>query len=474
MPLRQIAIGSISMSSVTVLRMMVQIFILPFLARYLSPADYGTIAVAMPFVLFAMMFSDAGLSASLIRKENINHKEWSTCYWFITGLGLVMALIAILIGFGLSIFLDNWLLLPIFAALSLIIPLQSLSTVPGAFIQRNHRFKTLAAIEIACMVLSLIATIISAVNGMGAWSLVVQQLTHYMTKLILTLTFARFLPSITFKLALIYDHLTFGKNLLGANFVSFIRESIKNVIFSKMFGAPAMGTISMASMFANLPAKVVSGPLQLVLYPRFSALQHDKIAIQNAFIAFSRLLSIICFPLFGMLAIAHQPVFTIILSEKWAQSGEVFMIMAPAAALHAVSSLRGTIAMAYGRTDIILRQMIEITVISLIILAIFTHFGLIISLITLSISSSLYILRSTIMILPLIELPIIQYFKCQFTAFVITVISTLIYSYVNDQYTLNNLTLFALAFIFGIFSVLIAFAFQFKKIKSSLESINWN
>ena len=229
------------MSSVTILRMLVQILILPVLARFLSPTHYGVVALAMPFVLFAMALSDAGMSASLIRSKTHNDAEWSTGFWVVTGLGLLLALILTGVGFAGSFFLAEPLLFPVVAALSLTILLQSIATVPGTKLQQNNQFGTIAKIDILSMLISLISALTSAYCGWGVWALVTQQVAHFATKMIMTLLLSKFRPRMVFHIPLIHHHLIFGRDMLGVNFINFIRQSVNSVIIGKILGTAQIG-----------------------------------------------------------------------------------------------------------------------------------------------------------------------------------------------------------------------------------------
>jgi len=136
MSLRQVTIGSIAMSSVGILRMVAQMAVIPVLARYVSPHDYGIMAIAMPFVIFAMLFSDAGISASLIRSHDKQKSEWSTGFWFVVLMGAALSLVITLAGYVLSVFMEQDILFPVIAFLSLSILLRSFVTVPGAALQQ--------------------------------------------------------------------------------------------------------------------------------------------------------------------------------------------------------------------------------------------------------------------------------------------------------------------------------------------------
>jgi len=470
MSLRQITIGSIAMASVGILRMIAQMAVIPVLARYVSPHDYGIIAIAMPFVLFAMMFSDAGISASLIKTESKNKSEWSTSFWFVVMLGTALSLVITLAGYILSVFMAEDILFPVIAFLSLSILLQSFATVPGAALQQQNKYPTIAYIEIASTFLSLIATLASAIYGYGVWALAVQQVVHYAVKLILTTIISPFRPHLIIKIKEITDHLKFGRDLIGSNFLHFIRQSFTATLMGRVLGTAPVGIYSMASLFSDLPNRMISGPLQVVLYPRLAKLKDDTASIKSLFVFVSRVLSILVVPSIGMIAFAHEPVFTIVLSDKWQQAGHIFMLLAPAGILQSVTALRNTILMALGKTDLLLRQTVEMTIILLIPFVVFVWFGLEAATIALSMSGFVCIPRFLSQIFPLIGLNMKEYIKAISPPMVITLCAGVMYLAV-EQFDIVNWEKFAVAVLLGGIALVISILVQLKNIKSEISNL---
>ena len=165
MSLRRITLNTAAMSSVTLLRMLVQTLIIPVLARILSPSDYGIVAMAMPFIFFAMMFADAGMGVSLVRTSDTEHSIWSTSFWLTVLIGLGLTLAVVIVGFIAASFFAEPRLGPVVAALAIVIFLQAIATIPGAALQQKHRFHTIASIEIAAMIISTAAALVTALQG---------------------------------------------------------------------------------------------------------------------------------------------------------------------------------------------------------------------------------------------------------------------------------------------------------------------
>ena len=85
--------------------MLAQLLVIPVLSRLLSPEDYGLVAMAMPFVLFTMCFTDAGVGQSLIRTSREERDVWSTSFWLtvLLGLGLMTIIAATALAHGIPV-----------------------------------------------------------------------------------------------------------------------------------------------------------------------------------------------------------------------------------------------------------------------------------------------------------------------------------------------------------------------------------
>ena len=284
MSLRKIAFGTAAMSSVSVLRLLAQFFALPLLARRLSPADYGVVGLAMPFLAFAMMLADAGVGMSLIRCSPDRREVWSTCFWLLGVLGLALAIIMAASGPIVALMFDEPRLGPIVMVLGLVVLAQAILTVPMTTLQQEHRFHVIAAIETTAVAVSIGTAVVIALDGGGAWALVDQQLAFFSVRLVATLLFSSFRPLPIWDLPSVREHLTFGRDVLIVNIVSFFTRSMDNLVIGKALGVAAVGVFSMTFQFYRLPLMVVTGPLQYVIYAQLARFRGDLFAIRRLFL----------------------------------------------------------------------------------------------------------------------------------------------------------------------------------------------
>ncbi len=438
MSFRKIIMGTAAMSSVSALRLLSQFLVIPILSRLLSPTDYGLMAIAMPFVLFTMMFADAGVGRSLVRTPSVEKDVWSTCFWLSIILGFFLGLIMIAVAPVAAAIFHEPELQPIIMSLSVVIFAQAVSTIPGAALQQHHKFKAIAAIEMAGLVTGIVVAIGVALAGGGAWALVGQQIAFYIVRGIMAFWCAPFMPLRVFSLKLVKEHLVFGRDIIGVAIVQLISRSADNLIIGKILGSAVVGVYSMAFQFARLPVILVTGPLQYVLYAQLAQIKHNVMAVSQVFLLLTRILAIVIFPVMGMAAVAHQPIFKWLLSEKWTMSGEIFMIAAGACALQTLTGLGGTIMMVLGRTEIQFKVTAEFAALWVVSLLIAVWYGLDVSTMTYNIVVLAYTPRLLMLLLPIIQCSMGKYLHTILTPAVIALVCILTYMLLNRSLELSQ------------------------------------
>jgi O-antigen/teichoic acid export membrane protein len=421
--LKRFIVNTSAMSSVNVLRLFAQLLAVPILSRLLSPADYGLVGMAMPFMLFAMVIADSGIGMSLVRCPAGDWKAWSTCFWLSALLGVVAAGGMAGVALVAAHVLGEPRLGPIVIALAFGVVAQALVSIPGASLQQSERFRTIAATELAAVGTGIAAAVVIAMRDGGAWALVGQQLAFYAARLGLVFAFSRFRPRFLFDWNSAKEHVIFGRDVLGANLLGFFTRSTDNLVIGKVLGAVPVGLYAMAFQFVRLPMMVITGPLQYVLYPHLAKIKKNRAAMRETFLLLTRTLAVLIFPTVGMVAAAHGPVFDLLLSAKWHASGELlFLAVAPVGALQAVTALGGTFLMAAGRTDIQVRIIAESGVLWVVTLLVSVWFGISAVAIAYNLAVLAYLPRSLYLVLPVIGCSLGEYFG----AVAIPMIATLI------------------------------------------------
>lgn len=365
-----------ALSAARAMAMASQILVLPILARYLTPEEFGLVALAMSIAVFANMLSDGGMGRSLIRTPLEHHAEWSTVFWFLGALGLGLSLLILaLTPVMVWLFEEPDLFWPL-AALSSMPLIMALAAAFNAEMEQREVFAELALAQTVVTLTALGIAVAMAVTGFGVWALIVQQIMLIVLTGLWSLLRSRFRPSLTFSRTDLGPHFGFGRDTATTSIVNYLRDQSTRLVIGKFIGIAELGIFSMAMRFLRLPMYGLAGPAGRVIYVRLTQAQDDQEAFRAIMLAATRLLSFSILPGMAAIAVISDTLFVMLLSERWADVAPVFVLAAGGAVLNAVTSPAMQALTALGKTTLRLHLTLELTVFWLVLLAASVSFGL--------------------------------------------------------------------------------------------------
>ena len=100
------------------LRQSLQFAVTAVLAHLLSPSEFGTIALLALFIGVAGVFVDGGFSAALVQRQDVDHADESTVFWFNMGVGGAVAVVLCVAAPAIAAFYRVPILKPLTAVLA--------------------------------------------------------------------------------------------------------------------------------------------------------------------------------------------------------------------------------------------------------------------------------------------------------------------------------------------------------------------
>jgi len=353
-----------------------QVLVLPIIARFLSVEEFGLVALAMAVVIFAQLFSDAGLGRSLIRQPRVDVAEWNAVFWLLVGIGLALALVSLAIAPVWAWLFAAPELFGLVAVLAITPMLLAWTAVPNARLERDHRFVVLALIRAGAALAGVVVAIALAVAGAGVWALVAQQVVLTAVQCGGAYALSGFRPASPGLRAPLRNHITFARDSLGVSLLMTAQRQVPTMLIGHQMGPAPLGLFSMAQRLLNQPSQALAGPLAQVAYVRMAAVQNAPARVGGLYIGSIRLLALAVFPPMAVLAGAGGDLFALLLSEPWRDVGLLFALAAPGFALEAALATAGVMFQAMGRTGLRLRMVTERTVLRLLALALALPFGI--------------------------------------------------------------------------------------------------
>lgn len=257
-------------------RMIIQFLGVIILARLLSAVDYGLLAMALSIVVFAELFRDFGLSSAAIQSPTLSRAQRDNLLWLNAGIGAVLAVLVFVAASLIANVYSQPQVEGIVQALALTFVLNGLTTQYRANLVRDLRFKAIAATEVSSAALGLGVAIICAMEGLGYWALVVQQLVAALILLITMALAGRWLPRLYTRGVPMRHFVRFGANLLGSQIVGYAANNADTWIIGIRFGASTLGFYNRAFQLLMTPMNQLRAPSTTVALPVLRQLSDDQ------------------------------------------------------------------------------------------------------------------------------------------------------------------------------------------------------
>lgn len=321
-----------------------------FLARLLSPNDFGLIAMVNVFIGFVSQFKDLGLSMATVQKENIDNSQVSNLFWINVFLSICISICSIIISPLVVWFYNEPKVHMITIVISCTFIFGGFSAQHSALLKRQMRYDLLAYIQIISMFFGILIALFIAYSGAGYWALVGLSITQNATSMILHWSFLPWVPSLPKKGTGLRPLLSFGKNLTGFSLFNYLARNADNFIIGKWIGPSNLGIYSKAYNLLLLPLQQIAAPIGSVAIPSLSRLNKEPIKYRQAFLQFQSKLSIIIIPAMTFLLIAADSVVLLILGNQWKEAITVFRWLSISGILQGPLNSSGWLFTSQGRT----------------------------------------------------------------------------------------------------------------------------
>ena len=330
---------------------LVQVGSLLFLARLLTPEDYGLVVMVTALTAFAPMLVDLGTRDAVVQRARITEGEASTLFWLTIGVGFGSAVIISGCGTLIADFYGEPRLNAIVVVSSLAFVGLALSAQHGALLRRAVMFRELAIIDMTANILSSAGAIVIAYFGFGYWALVARPVAMYFLTAAGTWWYCRWLPRKPVITPGVKQMVRFGVNLSGFSLTDFVARNGDRVAVGRVLGARTLGYYQNAMFLYENLLNVLVSALHEVAVSGLSRLQNDPAGLRRAWAKALSTVTFFAMPVFGVLAITSEDLIIILLGEKWAQTGLLLSVLALRGIAQSAERTLGWLHVAAGRTD---------------------------------------------------------------------------------------------------------------------------
>jgi len=320
------------------------------LARILTPQDYGVVGIAMAVTGIAGIFMNLGFVSAIIQAKELDNKSLSTVFFLNLGIASLIYVIIFFSSVWVSVFYKIPELKFILRVTSLSFIINAIGIVPSALLTREMNFRKIALISLVASISGGLIGIAMAINHMGVWSIVAQQLLGTTISLIGLFIATKWLPIIYFRLKSIHHMLKFGIYMFFSGFLDGIYTRIDIFLIAKVFSPASLGLYTRAQGLDSTIRGLSSGSLLNVLFPTFAKIREDKEQLKIMYYQYFELISFLFCLLAGIFYLSATDLFYILFGPQWNISAEYFKILVLAGFAYPLSSLSLSIIEARGNS----------------------------------------------------------------------------------------------------------------------------
>lgn len=353
---RKVLMGTALISGSNILKLLLQFGVLPVLAHLLTPASYGLVALAFPFVLFVNIFADAGISNAVIRERNPSPDLESTVFWVSASVGGALSVFVALLAWPFAAIVHQPQITPILLILAPMMLLGGMVSVANARVLKDQRLEVFAASDVISAAGGAGVAIWAALHGWGAYSLVAQQMTLSIVRCVWMMSASGVRIRFVCRPILLQKFWNFGANVMGVGVLDFVSRNVDSLIIGAILGVAALGNYTMGYQIMRMPELVIAGPVCMSLYPALSRISDDIDAFRHDALAYIGFVATMILPIFAGLATVADLAIDAVLGEKWRPTVPALIWLAPAGVAFCTYALFGVMFFAKGKAHLQLRM----------------------------------------------------------------------------------------------------------------------
>ncbi|MDR0939956.1 MAG: lipopolysaccharide biosynthesis protein [Mediterranea sp.] len=325
-----------------------------FLARLLTPDDYGVIGMLVIFTQIAGTLQESGFTAALANKRNVTHADYNAVFWFSTGLSACLYLALFACAPLIAHFYGKPELTPLARYLFIGFFIASLGVAQNAYLFRNLMVKQKAIALMTGLVVSNTVGVIMALYGSAYWALATQTILYVAVISCCYWHFSPWRPTLSLDLKPLKGMLSFSSKLLLTNIFTQINNNILSVIFGKLYSSKDVGYYTQANKWNYMGYSLIAGMINSVAQPVLSSISDDGERQRRAFRKMLRFTAFAAFPsMLGLSFIAPEFI-TIALTDKWQTSAVILQLLCVAGAFIPLNNLFSNLLISKGKSNIYL------------------------------------------------------------------------------------------------------------------------
>lgn len=324
------------------------------LARILSPFQFGQIGIIMFFILISNVLTESGLGGALVRKLDVEQRDYSTVFIFNFTLSLFLYIILFFISGSIANYYGNPGLENLLQVSGIVILINSFQVIQNAKLVRAMKFKRKSIYYFNAVLTGSMVGLVLAYNGYGVWSLVFLQLTLAFLLTCQLWIFEGAFFSLNFSKSSFLKLFNFGVNTTLASILNTTFDNIYQLILARSFSINQVGLFYQGKKLQEVPNNMIKLSSLNVVYSSLSKHQSNKKIFLKNFQNIVGPLILVCGAIALIFLIFSEGILSILYGKKWMGAEFYMQVLAVGSFFYLLEMFNRLIFKVFDRTRSIL------------------------------------------------------------------------------------------------------------------------
>lgn len=322
------------------------------LARILTPADYGTVALLSLFIVFASVLIDGGLGLALIQKKDVSELDFNSVFYCSLTLSGLLYVALFFLSPKIADFYGVPILIDVLRVQAITLLFASINTIQNAEIARTLQFNLSFKVSIISSVTSAVVGICMALSGYGVWALVWSQVISSIVATISRSFIVRWKPKLMFSFASLKPLFGYGWKMVLVNLIDTFYKNFYGLLIGKIYTKEDLAFVNKGQNQPLLLMGSIEGTLSRVALPTMSKLQNEKERMVSTMRKMIVCSTFFVFPLMTILGCTAYGQVKLMYGDQWLPCVPYIQLACFQMSLYPLHNMNLQAIAACGRTDL--------------------------------------------------------------------------------------------------------------------------
>jgi PST family polysaccharide transporter len=288
---------------------------LTVLARLLTPADFGLVAIAMSVLTIVEAVLELPVALALLALPERTKAHFDTAFTLQLARGAALASILLIVAWPLAAFYHDDRLIALLCVLGLAPVSSGLVSPRMTEYAVKLDFRPIFAMEVLSKLVALVVSVGAAWWSGSYWALALGTLASPLAGVIISFILAPYFPALTLSKWNVFSGYLRWTTLTQA--LTATNWQMDQLLLGRWVGRFELGSFSMAANLSSMPSQIFIGQTFRPLLVGFSLVRDDRPRLTHAYLKSVNSIVAVGLPLLVGMQITAAPLIRVILGDQW-------------------------------------------------------------------------------------------------------------------------------------------------------------